>query len=632
MESKLEPNANKSPSMSWVPGLLVILFAAVWGWFQLDKGWFPHDEGQLGQAATRILDGEVPHRDFDDMYTGGLSYLNALSFKLWGVNSISMRRMLFIFWIPFLGSIWWLLTRSVSWRTAAPATLLCAAWSIPTYFAPLPSWYNLFFSTWALCAMLAFGKSRNRGWLLAAGLLIGTSICFKSTGIFALAAALLMVLFDTQPKQRTFEKSFVFVRAAIGIALLFALAIAFAFIRKDPLMQMIHFAIPFAAIVLFSLWQEFSEPDELTNAKPGTGVRWQVVALNTAFLVTGVTIPIVALVAWFWTVGATGDLYRGIFVLPQMRLEFARLPFPPLSTLGLTLPLAYLLYDLRRGKTFTFARTIVIPVACVAVALVALGSWRPFIFLESLSIRHLGPVMVAVNLWALCRLPMDASNRSLLFGATTFAFFTSLIQFPYAVPVYFFYAASLIVVGIVAGGSVLFKGRESIVQIGALSFLAIFSMVHFDSAFPNIGLSKNFEKPEIAKLETANSQLRISISEATPHNRLQVVVDEYTDVDDRIYALPDAPQAGFLTNRKVYGGAMYEFFREDWQDNPDDVVQKLLDNDVQLVVVNELPSFSAKLTDEFRASIENQFSLVETIEQEDRLKFTIYVRKKATAE
>jgi hypothetical protein len=39
------------------------------------RGWVPHDEGRLGQSAERILVGELPHRDFDDPYTGGLSYL-----------------------------------------------------------------------------------------------------------------------------------------------------------------------------------------------------------------------------------------------------------------------------------------------------------------------------------------------------------------------------------------------------------------------------------------------------------------------------------------------------------------------------------------------------------------------------
>src|SRR4029453_7091374 len=59
----------------------------------VDKGWVPHDEGLLGQSAERVLAGQLPHRDFDEVYTGGLSYLHALAFKLGGVRSIVLRWM-----------------------------------------------------------------------------------------------------------------------------------------------------------------------------------------------------------------------------------------------------------------------------------------------------------------------------------------------------------------------------------------------------------------------------------------------------------------------------------------------------------------------------------------------------------
>ena len=43
----------------------------------IDRGWVPHDEGLIGHTAERVLAGELPHRDFDDVYTGGLAYINA---------------------------------------------------------------------------------------------------------------------------------------------------------------------------------------------------------------------------------------------------------------------------------------------------------------------------------------------------------------------------------------------------------------------------------------------------------------------------------------------------------------------------------------------------------------------------
>ncbi len=34
------------------------------------RGWIPTDEGVFAHAAERVLDGEMPHRDFPEVYTG----------------------------------------------------------------------------------------------------------------------------------------------------------------------------------------------------------------------------------------------------------------------------------------------------------------------------------------------------------------------------------------------------------------------------------------------------------------------------------------------------------------------------------------------------------------------------------
>src|SRR2546430_11810827 len=86
----------------------VVAFLVVWavcaGYMatHLESGWVPHDEGTLGLSAERVLRGELPNRDFDD-YTGGLTFVHALAFRELGISSISMRSVLFIFfmlWVP----------------------------------------------------------------------------------------------------------------------------------------------------------------------------------------------------------------------------------------------------------------------------------------------------------------------------------------------------------------------------------------------------------------------------------------------------------------------------------------------------------------------------------------------------
>ena len=75
--------------MLW--GTVAIIGSVVYLAGSLHNGWVPHDTGQLGQTAERILDGEMQHRDFDEPYNGGLGHLHALAFRLMGIHAESMR-------------------------------------------------------------------------------------------------------------------------------------------------------------------------------------------------------------------------------------------------------------------------------------------------------------------------------------------------------------------------------------------------------------------------------------------------------------------------------------------------------------------------------------------------------------
>jgi len=68
----------------WVVRLMVLsavlAVAAVYVGVHIGS-WVPADDGTLSQSALRVMQGQLPHRDFGEIYTGSLSIIHALAFR-----------------------------------------------------------------------------------------------------------------------------------------------------------------------------------------------------------------------------------------------------------------------------------------------------------------------------------------------------------------------------------------------------------------------------------------------------------------------------------------------------------------------------------------------------------------------
>ena len=174
--------------------LFVWIAGALYAGYDLDHGWWPNNAGAIGLSAERVLKGELPHRDFDEIYTGGVDYLHALAFKLLGTNLASMRRVLFAVFLTWIPAVYYIATRFTGPMTAGMVSLLAVTWSLPIYSEPIASWYNLFFATHGAAALLRYLETDRRRWLFVAGVCGGLSCLVKIIGLCFLAATGLCLL------------------------------------------------------------------------------------------------------------------------------------------------------------------------------------------------------------------------------------------------------------------------------------------------------------------------------------------------------------------------------------------------------------------------------------------------------
>src|SRR5579863_4921207 len=128
-------------SRTWFWFAFVFVISALYMAHELRRGWIPSDDGTLAESAERVLHGALPHRDFRELFTGLLSYLNAAAFRMLGTNLASMRYVLFLFFLAWLPAFYYAASRFVSAPLTAATTLLAVVWGLPNCATPMPSWY-----------------------------------------------------------------------------------------------------------------------------------------------------------------------------------------------------------------------------------------------------------------------------------------------------------------------------------------------------------------------------------------------------------------------------------------------------------------------------------------------------------
>lgn len=83
--------------------IVLLILPAVYYLFFINKGIVIYDEGYYAHISERILNGEIPYKDFFLQFTPGYFYLLALFYKILGTSVLAGRILTFVF---SLGIVW----------------------------------------------------------------------------------------------------------------------------------------------------------------------------------------------------------------------------------------------------------------------------------------------------------------------------------------------------------------------------------------------------------------------------------------------------------------------------------------------------------------------------------------------
>ncbi|MDB4882313.1 MAG: hypothetical protein JWL95_1079 [Gemmatimonadetes bacterium] len=587
--------------------LAVLLVSALYVAWHLNRGWMPYDEGALGQSAERVLQGELPHRDFDEIYTGGLAFLNAGVFRLLGITLLPIRLALFAVFLAWIPAVFAIARRFVSPVAAGGIALLAVVWSLPNYTAAMPSWYNLFLATFGLVALFRFIEDGRQRWLVVAGLVGGLSFLVKVIGLYYVAGVVLFLVFHAHatsralagPAPRRSPAYSLFVTGALGAFVLVLMALVRHQHSKGDVLQ---FVVPGGLLAAFLIRNEWMEPAGTSRA------RFESLARLLAPFLLGVALPVAVFLVPYARSGALGAFVYGVFILPAKRFGVAAVsPGKLLSVLSLV-PVALLLYGApRSGHRLRQWGTALLVIGCLVLLIVTGINGAAYRAVWH-SVRSALPLLVAVGVVVLMRpraadasAPLLRAQCVLLLAVTSVC---NLVQFPFAAPIYFCYVAPLVALCAVALWGYL-PPVPRVVPMSIIGFYLAFPALRTnDSTLSAMGMEYRPYVPTVP-LGLARGNLNVPPFHAEAYRRVVWLVSRHAR-GGYTWAAPDMPEVYFLTGLKNPTRSLFEFF-DDPNGRTARILRTLDDHGVTAIVMNRKPVFSPQLTEDLITPLEERF-------------------------
>lgn len=582
--------------IGWLVLAAVLLISAIYVSAHLRNGWVPADEGTLAQSALRAMEGQLPHRDFAEIYTGGLSLLHALAFRLFGVTLMSLRICVFLFFLLWLPAFYSIAVRFTSPISAGVITLLAVAWSFPNYPAAMPSWYNLFFATFGAGALLRYLEVRKARWLYIAGVCGGVSILIKVIGAYYVAGVLLSLAFVEQQDHESDEATgpTIAYRIFSASALLLFLAAIFYLLRtRLKAAEIYDFVLPAAALVGLLLVSE----TDIRNA--GWTARFRALFRLVLPFLGGVVTPIAIFLVPYARSGTVRTIFSGVTSSAAVHVADLGRIRPPGVEQSIY---AFVLLGIIAAAMYRREFQSKLLGICLGFGLLILlyQSTQAIVAGVWYSVAMITPLVALAGAAILLRSARSGGltklQRQRIMLLISLAAICSLVQFPFAAPIYLSYCLPLTLLAALAIVTTAKKLPGTYVLAAITGFYLLFGVVRL---VPDYIYELTHKVGTLQELHVARAAgLRV---EFAPDIETFVRLLQQHAPNGLIYAGNDCPEVYFLTGLK-------NVTRDDSGVAPEEVLKAIEATDVKEVVINESPFFpGGRMNPEVRAAIARKF-------------------------
>lgn len=458
------------------------------------------DDGAYAYVADRINQGDVLHRDIQDVHAGYINFSNAFALKIFGNEIVSLRYPILLLTMLQAGLMFWLLSRQ-DLVTGLLGGALLVGLTFIQFLNPTPHWYCLFLVI-CLAGILSSADSLSWQRILLVGAVVGCVFLFRQlTGVIVGCGALLLVLTKIARSQASDERAAV-IAALVPVLLVLGLVI----FRSEDLGSVVLIGTWPLAIVVWHM---------RTLRAANQQVIRSILILAGGFAISA--IPIFAYHVWH---GSLYAWWQDAFVAA-------------VSLSGM---------DFIAAESFTTLVFLITEGFARAPGLVA-GLNAVFWLLLILAPAGLGMTILQ---------RLRRSEGQTIGPVVYLASFYALVSLHYQIPIYLMYSSALTLTGIL----LMSLGSAPIIRRGVV-MLTIFSLaigMVFHAAKPlSVSLSDILRGERISTsvdCDLPGLGIRVEPRTCDLYSRLLRLVDTHVGPEETILALPANPELYFLSGRK----------------------------------------------------------------------------------